>query len=276
MLGRHIANYNIGLQDTVLAQLLYHLNTAHTYIAYISHIGTMPVHHLQMMGRRRTNYLRTRQHYLFLLLLLMDNSVHSSIGVLYAVWVTCAAQGGKLKVLVLYNVVINVTQRKQGLQLKCNTVPQWVKNLSVYSLVRQRRKVGRFGAETTSNGRLFHMGMVSGKKRKFIDIIRWAERNIPPRVERTCLSCGHGQPSLPGVPCRCTRYAIHHLEPHVVLAGSKGLPVEVVNHLAYSARVVKTVASVSCSPSLNHFQFVYIFSCMWAPDRGGIFQMRLY
>ena len=43
---------------------------------------------------------------------------------------------------------------------------QWVKNLSVYSLVRQRRKVGRFGAGTTSNGRLFHMGMVSGKRKK--------------------------------------------------------------------------------------------------------------
>ena len=25
-------------------------------------------------------------------------------------------------------------------------------------------------------------------------------------MEPTCLSCGHGQPPLPGVPCRCTRY----------------------------------------------------------------------
>ena len=86
------------------------------------------------------------------------------------------------------------------------------------------------------------MGMVSGKKRNFIDIIRWAERNIHPRVEPTCLSFGHGQPPLPGVPCRCTRYAVHHLEPHVVSTGSKGLPAEVVNHLAYTAHVVKTVA----------------------------------
>ena len=39
---------------------------------------------------------------------------------------------------------------------------QWVKNLSIYSLVRQQRKVGRFGTKTTSNGRLFHMGMVWG------------------------------------------------------------------------------------------------------------------
>ena len=50
------------------------------------------------------------------------------------------------------------------------------------------------------------MGMVSEKKREFVDIIRWAESNIPPLVEPTCLSCGHGQPPLPGVPCRCTRY----------------------------------------------------------------------
>ena len=42
---------------------------------------------------------------------------------------------------------------------------QWIKNLSFYSLVRQRWKVGRLGAETTSNGRLFHMRVVSGKKK---------------------------------------------------------------------------------------------------------------
>ena len=52
---------------------------------------------------------------------------------------------------------------------------------------------------------------------------------------------------------------VHHLEPHVVSTFSKGLPAEVANHLTYTACVVKTVASVSCSPSLNHFQFVYIF-----------------
>ena len=33
VLGRHQANHN--MQDTVLAQLLYHLNTAHTYVACV-------------------------------------------------------------------------------------------------------------------------------------------------------------------------------------------------------------------------------------------------
>ena len=40
-------------------------------------------------------------------------------------------------------------------------------------------------------------------------------------------------------------YAVHHLEPHVVSTGSEELPAEVVNHLAYTARVVKTVASAA-------------------------------
>ena len=53
MIGRHRANYN--MKDTVLAQLLYHLNIAHTYVV-VSHIGTTPVHHLQMLARPRTNY----------------------------------------------------------------------------------------------------------------------------------------------------------------------------------------------------------------------------
>ena len=52
MPGPHRANYN--KQDTVLAQLLYHLNTAHTNVV-VSHIGTTPGHHLQMQARRRTN-----------------------------------------------------------------------------------------------------------------------------------------------------------------------------------------------------------------------------
>ena len=52
MLGRHRANYN--MQDTVLAQLLYNLNTVHTYVV-VSHIGWIPVHHLQMLARRRAN-----------------------------------------------------------------------------------------------------------------------------------------------------------------------------------------------------------------------------
>ena len=52
MLGRHCANYN--KQDTVLAQLLYHLNTAHIN-ASVSRVGTTMVHHLQMLAQRRTN-----------------------------------------------------------------------------------------------------------------------------------------------------------------------------------------------------------------------------
>ena len=52
MLGRHRANYN--KQDTVLAQLLYHLNTAHIN-ASVFRVGTTLVHHLQMLTQRRTN-----------------------------------------------------------------------------------------------------------------------------------------------------------------------------------------------------------------------------
>ena len=51
MLGRHRTNYN--MQDTVLAQLMYHLNAAHTN-AVVSHAGTTLVHHL-MQARRRTD-----------------------------------------------------------------------------------------------------------------------------------------------------------------------------------------------------------------------------
>ena len=52
MLDRHRANYT--KQDTVLAQLLYHLNTAHIN-ASVSRVGTTLVHHLQMLAQRRTN-----------------------------------------------------------------------------------------------------------------------------------------------------------------------------------------------------------------------------
>ena len=52
ILGRHRANYN--KQDTVLAQLLYHLNTAHIN-ASVSRVGTMLVHPLQMLAQRCTN-----------------------------------------------------------------------------------------------------------------------------------------------------------------------------------------------------------------------------
>ena len=54
VLGQHRANYN--KQDTVLAQLLYHLNTAHIN-ASVSRVGTTVtlVHHLQMLAQRRTN-----------------------------------------------------------------------------------------------------------------------------------------------------------------------------------------------------------------------------
>ena len=41
MLGRHRVNYN--MQDTVLAQLLYHLNTAHINTS-MSRVGTTLVH----------------------------------------------------------------------------------------------------------------------------------------------------------------------------------------------------------------------------------------
>ena len=52
MLGQHRANYD--KQDTVLAQLLYHLNTSHIN-ALVSCVGTTLVHHLQMLAQRRTN-----------------------------------------------------------------------------------------------------------------------------------------------------------------------------------------------------------------------------
>ena len=52
MLDRHRANYN--KQDTVLAKLLYHLNTAHIN-ASVSRVGTKIIHHLQMLAQRRTN-----------------------------------------------------------------------------------------------------------------------------------------------------------------------------------------------------------------------------
>ena len=52
MLDQHRANYN--KQDTVLAQLLYNLNTAHIN-ASVSRVGTPLVHHLQMLAQRRTN-----------------------------------------------------------------------------------------------------------------------------------------------------------------------------------------------------------------------------
>ena len=44
LLGRHRANYN--MQETVLAQLLYHVDTAHTNVV-VSRVGTTLVHHLQ-------------------------------------------------------------------------------------------------------------------------------------------------------------------------------------------------------------------------------------
>ena len=52
MLDRHRVNYN--KQDTVLAQLLYHLNTAHNN-ASVSRVGTTLIHHLQMLAQCRTN-----------------------------------------------------------------------------------------------------------------------------------------------------------------------------------------------------------------------------
>ena len=52
MLDRHRANYN--KQDTVLAQLLYHLNTAHIN-ASVSRVITTLVHLLKMLAQRRTN-----------------------------------------------------------------------------------------------------------------------------------------------------------------------------------------------------------------------------
>ena len=51
MLDQHRANYN--KQDTLLAQLLYHPNTAHIN-ASVSGVGTTLVHHLQMLAQRRT------------------------------------------------------------------------------------------------------------------------------------------------------------------------------------------------------------------------------
>ena len=64
---------------------------------------------------------------------------------------------------------------------------------------------------------------------------------------------------------RDIRYII--LEPHIASTGSKGPPVEVANHLTYTARVMETVASVSCSSLLIHLVFVYFFICISVPDR---------
>ena len=52
MLDRHRAHYN--KQDTALAQLLYHLNTAHIN-ASVSRVGTPLVYYLQMLAQRRFN-----------------------------------------------------------------------------------------------------------------------------------------------------------------------------------------------------------------------------
>ena len=49
MLGWHRANYD--MQHTVLAQLLYHLNTAHIN-ASVSRVGTTLVHHLHILAQR--------------------------------------------------------------------------------------------------------------------------------------------------------------------------------------------------------------------------------
>ena len=62
MLGRHCANYN--MQDTVLAQLLYHLNIAHKpcclHPTLVGYDGGPPS---PDAGPRLTNYLRMRQHW---------------------------------------------------------------------------------------------------------------------------------------------------------------------------------------------------------------------
>ena len=52
MLDRHRPNYNN--QDTVLAQLFHHLNTTHINASF-SCVATTLVHHLQMLGQRRTS-----------------------------------------------------------------------------------------------------------------------------------------------------------------------------------------------------------------------------
>ena len=58
MLSQHRANYN--KQDTVLAQLLYHLNTAHTNVVVSRDETRTLVHHLQMLNNLclaiRTNH----------------------------------------------------------------------------------------------------------------------------------------------------------------------------------------------------------------------------
>ena len=59
MLGRHHANYN--MQDTVLAQLLYHMNTAHIN-ASVSRVRTTLVHHLQMLAQRCTSNCAEDHH----------------------------------------------------------------------------------------------------------------------------------------------------------------------------------------------------------------------
>ena len=59
MLDRHRANYN--KQDTVLAQLLYHLNTVHIN-ASASGVGTTLVHHLQMLAQLAPTIVRKTRY----------------------------------------------------------------------------------------------------------------------------------------------------------------------------------------------------------------------
>ena len=67
MLGRYRANYN--MQDTVLAQLLYTLNTAHTYVDCVPRWYDA-ADNLLMQGRRRTKDLeRDDDHALVVTLL---------------------------------------------------------------------------------------------------------------------------------------------------------------------------------------------------------------
>ena len=105
------------------------------------------------------------------------------------------------------------------------------------------------------------MGMVFGKNKIYFDGLRVRRVYLHgwnPRVWLVDMVSHLCQGFLAGVVLR-DNYTVHHWDPHVVLTGSKGLPAEVANHLTHTSRVVKTVASVSCSSPLNHFQLKKIF-----------------
>ena len=79
---------------------------------------------------------------------------------------------------------------------------------------------------------------------------------------------------MPGISHCSMHYSVHCMQSHITATHSKGFPAKVANHLANTAGVMPAVADIPCSMSLHHLHFFDIIRCMWAPNRGGIFQVR--